>query len=689
MPRPVVAVLALGAGGAADRAPVTGQSLSASVAHVVSAPAGAGAGTPGAAILNDAFAAHGAHLLVVSAAVVPPPDFLQRALAAIEDDPRIATVSFLTNDGGMLSFPERNHPTPLAPDGLTQDSMTTRLGAMAPPAGLAEIPFGIGPVVLISDRVLRIAGPFEESPTGSIRASVADLCLRAAARGFSHVVDLGTYVLKPSDLNGSDWSAEPWVPRPLSDLSFDDDRWISARHPAAASSIQAESTDEHSAFGLGFNVARVKVQGVRVLVDGRSLAGAQQGTQTATMFLVEALGRHPGVREVCVAVSEDPPSYARGALSGERVRVTTVGSGDLGTCGHFDVGHRPFLPSGPYEPEEWRGVAGRHLVTVLDLIVFNAGAYFRSPEGWHEYRSRVRDMARHVDGVVVISEDVRQAVARAALPVDRSRVFVVPLGTDHLGPGPPAHPSLDLSAHGIAGRSFLLCVGTNYACRNRDVAIGAWHALREQGYDLDLVLVGSAVPFGTTRLDESRHAGAKGLHDLPSVTVDDRNWLLAHASLVLCTSSADGFGFVPFEAARLGTAAVSVRFGPFREFGEGVPVWSEDWTPDAFAAAARRLLDDPAGVRAQVQARLETGDALGWDRTADGLVHAYRDVLSRAPAVDEGTMGVAAELERLSAEHRDLLARHRELQAQLEQVEASRSYRVARSLGSWAHPRRG
>jgi len=274
--------------------------------------------------------------------VVLPPDFLDRALAAIEGDPRIASVSFLSNDGGMLSYPDRNSPAPLAPDGHAQDSITTRLRTLSPAAGFAEIPFGLGPVVLISDRVLRIVGPFEESPTGSIRASVADLCLRTSARGFSHVVDLGTFVLKPSDLNQSDWSAEPWVPRPLSDLSSDDDAWISVRHPAAGSSVQWESTDEGSAFGLGFNLARVKVQGLRVLVDGRSLAGAQQGTQTATMFLVEALGRHPGVRDVCVALSGEPPSYARASLSGEGVRLVTVGSGDLGTCGRFDIGHRPF-----------------------------------------------------------------------------------------------------------------------------------------------------------------------------------------------------------------------------------------------------------------------------------------------------------------------------------------------------------
>jgi len=684
----VVAVLAPGAGGAADWTPVTGPSLLAPVAHVINAPSDAAEGAPGAAILNDALAADDAHLLVVSAAVVPPPDFLQRALAAIEDDPRIASVSFLSNDGGMLSFPERNMPTPLGPEGLTQESVTTRLGSLSPPAGLAEIPFGLGPVVLLSAHALRTVGPFEESPTGSVRASVADLCLRAAARGFSHLADLGTFVLKPSDLNQSDWSAELWAPGPLSDLSPDDDRWLSVRHPIAVSSLQAESTDECSAFGLAYNVARVKVQGLRVLIDGRSLAGAQQGTQTATMFVVEALGRHPDVHEVCVAVSGEPPSYARGALSGDRVRVMTVRAGELGTCGRFDIGHRPFLPSGPYEPGEWRSTVDRHLVTVLDLIAFNIGAHFRSPEGWHEFRRRIRDMARQVDGVVVISEDVRDAVARAALPVDDSRVFVVPLGTDHLDPGPPADPSQDLSAHGIAGRSFLLCIGTNYACRNRDVAIGAWHALREEGYDLDLVLVGSAVPFGSTRLDESHYAGTKGLHDLPSVTADDRDWLLAHASLVLCTSSADGFGFVPFEAARLGTAAVSVRFGPFREFGRGVPVWSEDWTPNAFAAAARRLIDDPGAVRAQLQARLDTDDALGWDRAADGLVRAYRDVLARSPVGDDRGAQVAAELERLSAEHRDLVARHRELEEQLAQVQASRSYRVARSLGSLAHPGR-
>jgi hypothetical protein len=69
------------------------------------------------------------------------------------------------------------------------------------------------------------------------------------------------------------------------------------------------------------------------------------------------------------------------------------------------------------------------------------------------------------------------------------------------------------------------------------------------------------------------------------------------------------------------------------------------------------------------------------------LVRAYRDVLSRAPAVDDATMRVAAELERLSAEHRDLLARHHELAERMELVETSRSYRMTRSLGAWARRR--
>jgi glycosyltransferase involved in cell wall biosynthesis len=652
---------------------VTEPSLGRSVARVLVRP---GAALSGAAMLNEVWAEHGGHLLVVSSGVVVPPNVLDHALALIEDDPRVASVSFLTNDGGMLSFPDRNRPAPLAPDGQDEAFITERLRGLAPPAGFATMPFGIGPVVLLSESALRAVGPMEDAPSGDVRASIADLCLRSRSRAFTHVVDLSTFILKPSDLNRDDWSADPWVQRPLSDLWPADDAWISERHPSAHPFVASESEDPVSGFGLGFNVARVKTQGLRVLLDGRSLTGAQMGTQTATMFLAEALARHVGVREVCVALSAEPPPYAREALSRDGIRTSLLDPGQLGSLGRFDISHRPNQPGSDYRPEEWWGLADRHVMTILDLIAFDVCEYFASHASWQEYRNRVSDVVQKADGVVVISADVRDAVTRAGLAVDPSRLYAVPLGTDHMVAVGGAEPSAALAADRLAEKPFLLCLGTNYACRNRDVAINAWQLLTKWGTGLNLVLVGRAIPFGSSRVDESVHAGAEGLFDLPSVSEGDRNWLLANAALVLCTSSADGFGFVPFEAARLGTPSLSVRFGPFREFGASVPVWSRGWDGEAFATAAQQLLDAPALARQQVEARLHAGDLLPWDRTADQLVVAYRDILARPPAVAESAKAMAAELQHVSVHSHEL---HMRLQA----IEQSRSYGLARTLSSW------
>ncbi len=71
------------------------------------------------------------------------------------------------------------------------------------------------------------------------------------------------------------------------------------------------------------------------------------------------------------------------------------------------------------------------------------------------------------------------------------------------------------------------------------------------------------------------------LPDLPS---PERNWLMRHADLVLYPSSAEGFGLVPFEAARFGTPTLFTRFGPLQELAPDIPVAAEDWSPDTLAA---------------------------------------------------------------------------------------------------------
>jgi glycosyltransferase involved in cell wall biosynthesis len=102
---------------------------------------------------------------------------------------------------------------------------------------------------------------------------------------------------------------------------------------------------------------------------------------------------------------------------------------------------------------------------------------------------------------------------------------------------------------------------------------------------------------------------------------------MRHARLVLYPTSAEGFGLVPFEAARFGTPTVGIRFAPLDEFN-GPPVWASGWTDLEIASAAGRLMESPDASADQVRATLQHADRYRWADTAAGLVAAYRSALS-------------------------------------------------------------
>ena len=175
-----------------------------------------------------------------------------------------------------------------------------------------------------------------------------------------------------------------------------------------------------------------------------------------------------------------------------------------------------------------------------------------------------------------------------------------------------------------------MVLGANYSHKNRDLAIRVYSVLREQNPSLGLVLAGVAVAEGSSRVLEAIELrDASGVVTLPDVTSEERNWLLRHASICLYPTSNEGFGLVPFEAARFGTPTVFTRVGPLAEVLDGVPVVASSWDPEELAACCQRLLDDPQLAEEQVAATLKCGSRYTWDETAARLVRAYRELLAQ------------------------------------------------------------
>lgn len=557
-------------------------------------------------------------LLAIAAPVLVPPAALDSARALIDGDARVATVSFWSNAAGQLSFPHWQTPSSHhLGNALDETEVTARLRTISPDLGVVPIPRAAGAAVLISADALAIVGGFV--PHDRLEITVADFSLRAQGHGLRNALDPTTFLARPIDL--SDISS--------AGLNEAEEDWLRRQHPVAGPAA-LEPPGGDSPLGLAFGVARAKVTGLRVVVDASTLGPTETGTQVQTLALIDALVQRSDVESVGVALAGPVPPYAERVLHQRKVRASWCSADDYTPLGDVDVVHRPFQPDRPLDIGSWRKTAHRGVLTIQDLIYYEVGAYHDSPQNWERVRASVRQAVRDVDAVVAIANDVAVQIRDERLSIEPDRVFVVENGTDHLSGDETAHVPQVLSRAGALAEPFVLVLGTNYGHKNRHLAMEAVNLLREQGVSVNLVMAGPTVPRGSTRVAESRVAlrSDTPAHVLPDVTSQERNWLLRHASLVLYPTSAEGFGLVPYEAARFGTPTVHVSFGPLAEVAPGLPVSAAGWSPAHLADACRSLLADPDLRAAQLTAVLKAADTYTWQRTADQLVRTYRRVLA-------------------------------------------------------------
>ena len=557
--------------------------------------------------------------------VVVPPDAFLPAASLIAADPRVATVNVWCNYAGYLSFPQLNMPSSHQQGDLDERSGTERLRSRQPAVTPVSIPLARGPIVCIARSALTACGPLIETPFGDLSVSVAEFSLRTAGRGFTALLDPRTYVTRPSDL------AEP------TDDVIDRQQvrdWLHDRHPIFPSLFDAQRGDPNSPIATAHGAARAQAIGLQLLIDGSVMGPLETGTQVQLMSIVAALAERDDVHRIVVAMPGPVPPYAAAAFASPKIEPLNTPDGSIPDGAQFDLVHRPFQPDRPLPWGLWRKVARRVVITVQDLIAYRIGQYHSSPEQWLGYRTNMAEAMAQADGIAVFLDDVADQIVLERMPIDVSRIGPVPCGTDHLTGQEAARPPAAFLQPDIAASRFLVVLGTNYAHKNRDLAIQAWKELRRRGVERQLVVVGAHVPYGSSRHAEAQALGLDddGVIALLDATSEERNWLLRHADVVIYPTSAEGFGLVPFEAARFGTPTVSVNFGPLTEVHRDPQVTAASWSASDLADAISQLLDNPDATAAAIDSTLQAGTAFTWDLAAEKLVHLYRRALASHPS---------------------------------------------------------
>lgn len=563
-------------------------------------------------------------LVVVTSPVVFPPDALAGADELLARDVRVATVSFLSNHASYLSFPVRCQPSPLVINGHNEVSLTERLRAIPFRDAAVPIPVPAGGAVYVSAAAVRACGGFDpDAPSAEV--SVIEFALRAARRGFTNLLDPTTFVTRPMQ------------PRaPLDALVDEKPRaWLEQRHPSFPSLFDQESQSRVAPVAQAIDSRRAYVLGLRVAMDAGALGPYEMGTQVAILGQIQALIDDPRIAKLYVGTPWGRvPDYARRVLSDPKIVVCDEAGGRFDGVEAVDIVHRPFQPTGPLPFDRWRALGHRTFITIQDLIAYENGHYFGTPEEWLAYRDAMAAAIEGVDAVIAISHDTAEVIARSRLPIAPGAISVIENGTDHLAPGRerPVPPDLVMRS-GLLAQRFIVVLGASYAHKNRDLVVRAWTELRRRGSDLQLILAGAIVPYGSTRNEEAD--ALMGADDSPLVLADvtsaERDWLLEHAAVVAYPSSAEGFGLVPFEAAIFGTPSLFVGFGPLAEILPEVPVLAESWDPVHLADGIEELASNPSAAEAQVRAVRSVAHELTWKRYSSRLIDAYLAALFRPP----------------------------------------------------------
>ena len=473
-------------------------------------------------------------------------------------------------------------------------------------------------------RWLRAAGP-----AGPLTAIATDLSDLVGDVDTSSPDDVDAWVRRASERGlWHDW----WM---TSDA--DVARADGARTPASVDIVEAD--DPGSSRHHALRAYMPKDGRLTVTVDVTWLGPHETGSQVLTTAAIAGLAQQQQVTAIRLVGLDELPAYAQHLTDHDKVQLVATEEAK-----RSDIVWYPNQFDGRGTIGQARKLGARVVTTYLDLIAYDIPRYHASPEAWHAYRALQRRVALSVDGITTISADVASRLLEEVPRLDPERVQPITLGLDHItSESAPENPDDDLAdlVKSLKGKRFVVVLGNDFQHKNRDFAIKVWERALQSGEPCDLVLAGLHVKSSSSKDAEddlkARHLDLRGrIHTVGHVTSASRAWLLANATVALYPSSAEGFGFVPYEAAALGTPTVFTDFGPLKEVA-GAPGLPASWSVEAHAADLSQLLANAKARHARVEAFNQAIERQTWDSFARQLTEFFRHI-TRMPEVPTSSL---------------------------------------------------
>ena len=569
-------------------------------------------------------AAAGADVVLLRESAHVGSQWLERMRAAAHCDTTVVSASALSSDGEVLAV----IPSAVVAAGAEARRADPQTAAAAVAAAAKRAYPRIvrpgGPCVYLRREALELLGGLDRE-ADDVAQALGGLGERALERGMLHVAADDVYVtVAPDGGKASSGRAGARDKDPAATAG-----------PAGGTTLVDPSdidwSDEHGVLRRCLDTAQVALDGLSVTIDARALGPVLAGTQVYTIELVLALARLGDIA-LRVIVPPDLSVEAVEAFAGvPAVELVPYAEAARGQLPLSHIVHRPQQVFSEDDLALLRMLGRRIIVGQQDLIAYRIPTYHPDLQAWQHYRRVTRLALAVADRAVFFSRHALLDTVAEDL-IEESRAVETGIGGDELWarnpprPEPPAEAPLD--------EPFLLCLGTDYQHKNRPFAIALLAALRESSdWNGQLVFAGGHAAHGSSTEDERAQLAAHpeladAVIDLGPVSEAGRSWLMEHARAVLYPSLYEGFGLLPFEAARVG---IPCLYAPQASLGEGPAAAAATLVPwDARVSAravAALLVDGPPRTRHLALLR----DAAGrrsWAEVAGDLRRVYEQVVA-------------------------------------------------------------
>ena len=435
------------------------------------------------------------------------------------------------------------------------------------------------------------------------------------------------------DANAEDWATQASNKGLWHDWYLSTSRDIAAaeviREPSALD--QQESSDPSSSHHHASTNTPINPDALTLTVDVTWLGEHETGAQVLTTAAIAALANQDRITAIALTGKDELPAYAQHLTDHPKVTLASENT-------QSDILWYPNQIDQRVNIEQARDLGKRVVTTYLDLIAYDIPRYHASPEAHAAYRAMQRKIALSVDGITTISKDVAKRLYQETPRLDHKRIQAIPLGLDHITAQTAAIKPADLNPT----REFILVLGNDFNHKNREFAIEVWEELLNQGHTIDLVLAGLHVKSSSSQEEEKalikKHVNLRGhIHTLGHVSSEERAWLLSNAKAALYPSSAEGFGFVPYEAAALGTPTTFAAFGPLIEISQLTDL-PTDWDKNQFAQDLGELISNEESAQQRVNQLTTIINELTWQHFADQLTDFFAKI-AELPTVPAAALG--------------------------------------------------